>query len=108
MSIVSLAAALLLMQEPAQTPPAPPQVPAVALEDVIVEARRLEELTRDFVAEVSAPPRNRGLARWYGGVCVAVANIPPTSPSRWSTGFQRSRWNTACDPAIPAAGPMSS
>ena len=75
MSIVSLAAALLLMQEPAQTPPAPPQAPAVALEDVIVEARRLEELTRDFVAEVSAPPRNRGLARWYGGVCVAVATI---------------------------------
>lgn len=78
MSIVSLMAALVLFQEPAsaqQTPPPSPREPAVALEDVIVEAQRLEELTRQFVDEVSAPPRNRGLARWRGGVCVAVVNI---------------------------------
>jgi len=77
MSIVSLMAALALFQQPAPAQSAPPQgqEPAVALEDVIVEARRLEELTREFVAEVSAPPRNRGLARWWGGVCVAVVNI---------------------------------
>lgn len=78
MSFVSLVAALVMFQDPGQIQQSPPvvgQEPAVALEDVIVEARRLEELTRQFVDEVSAPPRNRGLARWYGGVCVAVANI---------------------------------
>ena len=75
MSFVSLVAALILFQEPGQAAPPPTPEPAIALEDVIVEARRLEELTREFVDEVSAPPRNRGLARWYGGVCVAVANI---------------------------------
>jgi hypothetical protein len=75
MSFVSLVAALILFQEPGQAEPPPTPEPAIALEDVIVEARRLEELTREFVDEVSAPPRNRGLARWYGGVCVAVANI---------------------------------
>lgn len=78
MSILSLAAALILFQEPQQTAPAAPpsgQEPAVALEDVVIEARRLEELTREFVDEVSAPANNRGLARWWGSVCVGVANI---------------------------------
>lgn len=78
MSIVALMAALALVQTPAQSPGAPsiPQQEApVALEDVVVEGRRLEELTREFVDEVSAPPRRRGLARWRGGVCVGVANI---------------------------------
>lgn len=77
MSIVSLLAALALFQEPApgQSPPPAAREPTVALEDVIVEGQRLEELTREFVDEVSAPPRNRGLARWWGGVCVAVVNI---------------------------------
>lgn len=77
MSIVSVMAALALFQQPAsaQSPPPPAQEPPVALEDVIVEARRLEELTREFVDEVSAPANNRGLARWRGGVCVGVVNI---------------------------------
>lgn len=77
MSMIAALAALALMQAPPQAlrEPAAPQEPAVALEDVIVEARRLEELTREFVSEVSAPARNRGLARWRGGVCVGVVNI---------------------------------
>lgn len=78
MSIVSLFAALALFQEPPQAQPSPPAAPQespVSLSDVVVEARRLEELTRNFVREVSAPANNRGLARWRGGVCVAVVNI---------------------------------
>ena len=73
MLIVAALAALALHQEP---PPAAPQdPPPVALEDVVVEARRLEELTREFVDEVSAPARRRGLARWRNGVCVGVTGI---------------------------------
>lgn len=78
MSILALAAALVLLQDPQSARPAAPasaQEPTVALDDVVVEGRRLEELTREFVDQVSAPPRNRGLARWRSGICVAVVNI---------------------------------
>lgn len=78
MSIVAAMAAALLMSQdpspPSREPTAAAQEP-VALEDVVVEARRLEELTREFVDEVSAPASRRGLARWRGRVCVGVANI---------------------------------
>ena len=73
MLMVVALAALALSQEPPATAPQDP--PPVALEDVVVEARRLEELTREFVDEVSAPPRRRGLARWRTGVCVGVSGI---------------------------------
>ena len=75
MSLIALLAALVLVQDPPATPAAPQEPPAVALEDVVVEGQRLEQLTRKFVDEVSAPSRNRGLARWRGGVCVGVTGI---------------------------------
>jgi hypothetical protein len=76
MSLIALFAALALVQDPGPAAPSAEQEPpAVALEEVVVEGRRLEELTREFVDEVSAPPRNRGLARWRGGVCVGVTGI---------------------------------
>ncbi|MDI1327512.1 MAG: hypothetical protein PSV23_12035 [Brevundimonas sp.] len=56
------------IQEPAGAGP-------VALEDVVVEGRRLDDLTSDFVSEVAIPARGRGLARWRDGVCVGVANL---------------------------------
>ncbi len=45
------------------------------LGDVVIEGRRLEEATRDFVATVGQPARGRALARWRDGVCVGVANL---------------------------------
>jgi hypothetical protein len=57
--------------------PAVPQSPAVDLEDIVVEGRPLETLTRTFVREVAAPARNRGMARWRNGLCVGVANLQP-------------------------------
>lgn len=74
MSIAAVLAALLLSQDPGSAPP-PQDSPTVALEDVVVEGRRLEELTREFVDEVSAPPNRRGLARWRDRVCIGVANL---------------------------------
>lgn len=73
MLMIAALAAWALSQDPLSTPPQDP--PPVALEDVVVEARRLEELTREFVDEVSAPARRRGLARWRSGVCVGVGGI---------------------------------
>lgn len=57
--------------------PAASQSPAVDLEDIVVEGRPLETLTRTFVREVAAPARNRGMARWRNGLCVGVANLQP-------------------------------
>ena len=56
------------VQDPAEAGP-------VALEDVVVEGRRLEALTNDFVSEVAIPARRSGLARWRDKVCVGVANL---------------------------------
>lgn len=60
-----------------QTPPStPPQDPTTStLDDVVIEGRRLEELARDFIEDVAAPNRRRGLARWNTPLCVGVANL---------------------------------
>lgn len=58
-----------------QDPAALEQEPAVRVDDVTVEARRLEEFVRDFVTETGAPARGRGLARWHGRICVGVVNL---------------------------------
>lgn len=71
-----LASLALVAQDPAsaQTAPQSHDEP-VALEDVEVTGRSLERLIADFVGEVAAPNRNRGLARWTGTVCVGVVNL---------------------------------
>lgn len=63
-------------------PTAPPPAAAqdrsagtVRLDDVVVDHRRLEETVRDFVGEVGAPPKRRGLARWADKVCVGAVNV---------------------------------
>ncbi|TPW04571.1 MAG: hypothetical protein FD125_1096 [bacterium] len=71
-----LAAALLASPQAApaaQTPPAS-QDP-VRLEDVVVDAQRLEDTTEAYVDQVAAPARRRGLARWKDGMCVGVVNL---------------------------------
>ena len=71
-----LAAALLASPQAApaaQTPPAS-QDP-VRLEDVVVDAQRLEDTTEAYVDEVAAPARRRGRARWKDGMCVGVVNL---------------------------------
>lgn len=71
-----LAAALLASP---QSAPAAQTAPAsqdpVRLEDVVVDARRLEDTTEAYVDEVAAPARRRGLARWKDGMCVGVVNL---------------------------------
>ncbi len=75
------AAALLTAPQSAQPQQAPdPQTPpsgVVRLEDVIVDARRLEDAAREFVDAIAAPVGRRGLARWHEGVCVGAVNLSP-------------------------------
>ncbi len=47
----------------------------VELEGLTVTGRRLTDVIGDFVSEVSAPVRGRGLARWRDPVCVGVVNL---------------------------------
>lgn len=48
-----------------------------ALEDVIVDGRPVEAVAQAFVEAVAAPAHRRGLARWYGSICVGVVNVRP-------------------------------
>lgn len=71
-------ASLLLssVSQQAQTPPVQDAAgPVVDLGDIVVDGRSVEQLTSQFVREVAAPARNRGLARWRDGVCVGVVNL---------------------------------
>ncbi|WP_332677664.1 hypothetical protein [Brevundimonas sp.] len=69
-----IALALGIQQVP---PPSAQQTEPTRLEDVIVDARRLEEAAEAYVDLVAAPARRRGLARWHDGICVGVANFEP-------------------------------
>ena len=103
-----LAAALLASPQsaPAAQTPRVSQDP-VRLEDVVVDAQRLEDTTEDYVDEVAAPARRRGLARWKDAVCIGVANLEPeaaqyivdrTSDVARSLGL-RAR-EPDCDPSV--------
>lgn len=76
MIVLALAAALAAtpLQDPAPQAVTDPG-PAVSLEDVEVTGRPLDSMIRNFVKEVAAPNRGRGLARWDDDICIGVANL---------------------------------
>lgn len=67
------------------TPPLPQTAPTgqtipdgpIQLEDIEVTGSTLDSMIKDFVGEVAAPNRRRGLARWEDNVCIGVANMRP-------------------------------
>jgi hypothetical protein len=74
--LVAALASMLLVSAPQQTVPVEePADPVVDLGDIVVDGRRVEDLTRAFVREVAAPAQNRGLARWRDGVCIGAVNL---------------------------------
>lgn len=75
MSLLALIAAATLNASGQEAAPPNPQEAPLTLDEVVVEGARLETLTRQFVEEVGAPPRRRGLARWRDPICVGVVNI---------------------------------
>lgn len=67
-----------LQTPPPQTPPAVQAVPepdAVDLGDIQVTGAPLEQMIREFVNEVAAPNRGRGIARWDDRICIGAANL---------------------------------
>lgn len=75
MIVSSLIAFALGMQV---QPPSAQEAEPTRLEDVIVDARRLDDAAQAYVDLVAAPARRRGLARWHDGICVGVANLEPS------------------------------
>lgn len=81
--MLALALAALIGTAYPQDPPAPQapppsqQLPATDLEDIEVVGRPLDTMIRDFVGEVAAPNRGRGIARWDSDICIGVANLKP-------------------------------
>ena len=84
--MIALTLATLLASSDPQLPPqtqlpstaqVAPQDPATDLEDITVVGRPLETMILDFVNQVAAPNRNRGIARWDSTICVGVANLSP-------------------------------
>ena len=79
--VAALLGSSLPQSVPAASPPAdvtrqsPGDAAAVQIEDVEITARRPEGMVREFVNEVAAPNRNRGIARWEKDVCIGVANL---------------------------------
>lgn len=105
MSLIAALAALVLIQDPATTsPPSAQEPPAIALEEVVVEGRRLETLTREFVDEVSAPTPRRGLARWRDGVCVGVSGIRQDIAQALSDHVSRVAMEYGLRPGDPGCG----
>lgn len=47
----------------------------IRLEDIEVVGRPLDNLIINFIDQVAAPARSRGLARWEAPVCVGVSNL---------------------------------
>ncbi|WP_312813149.1 hypothetical protein [Brevundimonas sp.] len=65
----ALAASLLLSSGPqeAETP--------VAVDDVVVSARQLDEQVSGFVRDITVPDYNLNVARWHRDMCVSVVNM---------------------------------
>ena len=81
MSVLLAALAALAVQTGQPTPDAnealPPGDDVVVLDEIVVDGRPIERYVRDFIRDIGATARDRGLARWRDRVCVGVANMEP-------------------------------
>jgi len=91
----------------AQDPSSDPE----ALDDVLVTGRRLEQAVRQYVENLSAPARTRGLARWGSDICVDVINFEPAVEAEVAgrirevaTALEISVEPEGCDPNIVVMG----
>ena len=93
--------AVLALQSASQQTPLPEVDAPVDLGEVAVEGRRLESMTRDFVREVAAPSRNRGLARWRDRVCIGVVNLQPDLAQRIADRVSQAAMDLGVAPGDP-------
>lgn len=77
MNVSAILASVLLLAAAPQAAPQPPSDDLTEVEAVIVEGRRLEEVARSYVEQVSELPRGARLARWNKPICISVSNMQP-------------------------------
>lgn len=101
----------LLLSSLAQVAGAPaPQEAESRLPDVVVQGRvlneeQLEDLARDFIGEVSAPPRGFRVARWHRSVCVGVVNLPREAAQFVADRVSAVAADVGLDPGEPGCRP---
>lgn len=81
------------------------------LEDVVVEGRRqppraVDRMVRDFVDDVTDPPRGRGVARWNRQVCVGVANLNATVAQPMLDRISQAVLDAGLEPGEPGCRPQ--
>lgn len=64
---------LALLAAPQSAPQAP--VATEQLPDLVVDGRRLAEVSRDFLEEVGAPPPGTRPGRWNSPICISVTGM---------------------------------
>lgn len=77
MSISAILVSWALLAGVEQATPQTASDDVTTVEDVIVDRRRLEEVARSYVEQLSEPPRGARLARWNKPLCVSVSNMQP-------------------------------
>lgn len=75
MSISAILASVALLAGAEQATPQTASDDVTTVEDVIVDRRRLEEVARSYVEQLSEPPRGARLARWNRPLCASVSNM---------------------------------
>ncbi|WP_312813147.1 hypothetical protein [Brevundimonas sp.] len=70
MFVASIVAASLLLSSAPQEAETP-----VAVDDVVVSARQLDEQVTGFVRDITVPDSNLNVARWHRKMCVSVVNM---------------------------------
>lgn len=89
---------------PSQAPGQPGDDVAV-LDDIVVVGRQLDVYVREFVNEVAAPARQRGLARWRDNLCVGVVNLNPATGQIIADRVSEVALDVGLTPGMPGCSP---
>lgn len=104
---MSMSLGLVALLAALQTTPAPaaPAQDESRVGDIVVNGRPLDDLTRDFVSEISRPASRRGLARWHQRVCVGVVNLPASHAQYMVDRISQVAAEVGLEPGEPGCSP---
>lgn len=105
MNFAAILASIALFSEAPQVAPQADAGDVTAVEDVVVDARRLEEIARSYVRQLSDPPSGARLARWNKPLCVSVSNMRPQLAQFVIDRIARNALEAGADVAGPGCKP---
>ncbi len=105
MNFAAVLASIALLSEAPQVEPQANAGDVTAVEDVVVDARRLEEIARSYVRQLSDPPSGPRLARWNKPLCVSVSNMRPQLAQFVIDRIARNALQAGADVAGPGCKP---